>query len=147
MFHTRTNRHVKFLVRLTYYGNKWVPITAPLPASGVANHVALMGRRPLPRSLTQLPEDGGPAARGAPLTLDDGHGLEPLQLAQEAGALRGLQAVDEVSGSPRGVDRLPRLVPRVSSQPAARRVSRHRSPSDRSEHRRPPAKREHRGRN
>lgn len=64
----------------------------------------------------------GPAPRRAPLTLGDGDGLEAVQLPQQAAPLCGVQAVDEVAGPLRRVQRLHRLLFRVRAQrPPGRR--------------------------
>uniref|UniRef100_A0ACB8FEL8 Uncharacterized protein n=1 Tax=Sphaerodactylus townsendi TaxID=933632 RepID=A0ACB8FEL8_9SAUR len=75
-------------------------------------------------------EEGGgeaPEVRGkrrrppAPprLTLGDGDGLEPVQLPQQAAPLGGVQAVDEVAGALRRVERLHGLLLGVGAQRAA----------------------------
>lgn len=51
-------------------------------------------------------------------TLGYGYGLEPVQLPQQAGALGRVQAVDELLGSLRRVERLHGLLQRVSAQAA-----------------------------
>lgn len=72
-----------------------------------------------------------PTRRRAPytgLTLGDGDGLEAVQLPQQAAPLGGVQAVDEVSGSLRRVQRLHRLLLGVGAQSPAGRRRMRRSP-------------------
>lgn len=64
----------------------------------------------------------------AGLTLGDGDGLEAVQLPQQAAPLGGVQAVDEVSGSLRRVQRLHRLLLGVGAQSPAGRRRMRRSP-------------------
>lgn len=66
-------------------------------------------------------------ARARPLTLRDGDGLEAVQLLEQAAALGGVQAVDEVARALRRVERLHGLLlgvraqrPRQGRPPAAR---------------------------
>lgn len=54
------------------------------------------------------------------LSLGDGDGLEAVQLPQQAGALRRVQAVDELLGALRGVQGLHGLLQGVRAQPTAR---------------------------
>ena len=64
----------------------------------------------------------GPGVWGEPaLTLGDGDGLEAVQLPQQAAPLGGVQAVDEIAGPLRSVQRLHRLLLGVGAQRPPRR--------------------------
>lgn len=54
--------------------------------------------------------------RSASPTLSYGYGLEPVQLSQQAGALRGVKAINKLLGSPGRVERLHGLLQRVCAQ-------------------------------
>lgn len=99
----------------------------PAPARPGPPHRRRADPRPPPRppSARREAAGAGPSGRGPrepPLTLGDGDGLEAVQLPQQAAPLGGVQAVDEVAGPLRRVQRLHRLLLGVGAQrPPGRR--------------------------